>query len=260
VTAGEQFQQLLEIMARLRSPDGCPWDREQTFDSIKPYTLEETYEVLDAIDRRDWPGLSEELGDFLLQAAFYAQMASEAGLFRMEDCLTAINEKLVRRHPHVFGTVDARTADQVKQNWDAIKATEKKDRSSQMLLDPIPRGQPALVESLQISSKAAKAGFEWPDITGVLDKMTEELEELAEARETASLEKIEHEIGDLLFTLVNVARFLKIDPEQALRKTNARFRNRFGHVEQSLRGQGKTLESASLDDMEALWQQAKDGE
>lgn len=260
MTAGKQFQQLLEIMARLRSPDGCPWDREQTFDSIKPYTLQETYEVLDAIDRRDWPGLSEELGDFLLQAAFYAQMASEAGLFSMEDCLTAINEKLVRRHPHVFGTVDAHTADEVKQNWDAIKATEKKDRSSQPLLDSIPRAQPALVESLQISSKAAKSGFEWPDINGVLEKMTEELQELAEARETASIDKVEHEIGDLLFTLVNVARFLKIDPEQALRKTNLRFRKRFGHVEQSLRAQGKTLEAASLDEMEALWQQAKEGE
>src|SRR5437870_5128029 len=169
-TAGEKFQQLVGIMARLRAPGGCPWDREQTFDSIKPYTLEETYEVLDAIDNRDWNGLAEELGDFLLQAAFYAQMADEAGLFRMEDCLTAINEKLVRRHPHVFGTGEAKTADDVKLKWDEIKAGEKRERAEQLLLEGIPRSQPALMEALQISSKAAKAGFEWPSIDGVLDK------------------------------------------------------------------------------------------
>src|SRR4051794_22271385 len=162
-------------MARLRSADGCPWDREQTFDSIKPYTLEETYEVLDAIDRRDWPGLADELGDFLLQAVFYAQMAQEAGYFSIEDCLQAINQKLVRRHPHVFGEGSAKTADDVKQKWDEIKADERKHRPVQLLLEGVPRAQPALMEALQISSKAAKAGFEWPDIDGVLAKVAEEL-------------------------------------------------------------------------------------
>lgn len=259
ITAGQRFNRLVEIMARLRAPDGCPWDREQTFDSIKPYTLEETYEVLDAIDRRDWRGLSEELGDFLLQAVFYAQMASEEGKFRIDDALDAINEKLVRRHPHVFGEGDAKTADQVKVRWDEIKAEEKKERGEKPkgLLEGIPRAMPALVEAQQISSKAAGAGFDWPDIGQVADKVREELNELEEARAQAGTAEIEGEIGDLLFTIVNLARFLKVDPEQALRRTNAKFRTRFAHVEQGIAARGKKLAESSLDEMEELWQQAK---
>src|SRR5688572_10088082 len=162
-TAGERFQRLVEIMARLRAPDGCPWDREQSFDTIKPYTLEETYEVLDAIDTRDWPALAEELGDFMLQAVFYAQMADEAGHFRIEDALDAINAKLIRRHPHVFGEGEARTADAVKQRWDEIKALEKHQAGirQELLLDGVPRSVPALMEAAQISARAAKAGFDW---------------------------------------------------------------------------------------------------
>ncbi|MBI4907174.1 MAG: nucleoside triphosphate pyrophosphohydrolase [Acidobacteria bacterium] len=259
ITPGQRFDRLVEIMAKLRAPGGCPWDREQTFDTIKPYTLEETYEVLDAIDRRDWRGLSEELGDFILQAVFYAQMASEEDKFRIDDALDAINEKLIRRHPHVFAQGDAKTSDQVKARWDEIKAEEKKTRGEKPkgLLEGIPRAMPALVEAQQLSSKAAGAGFDWPNIGQVADKVREELAELEQARTQAGTEEIEGEIGDLLFTIVNLARFLKVDPEQALRRTNAKFRSRFSHVEAGIAASGRTLSGASLEEMEELWQQAK---
>jgi MazG family protein len=258
--AGEQFLRLIDIMRRLRAPDGCPWDREQTFDSIKPYTLEETYEVLDAIDARDWPGLAEELGDYMLQAVFYSQMAEEAGHFTIEDALTAINEKLVRRHPHVFAEGSARTADQVKARWDEIKKTEKKDDASKLLLDRVPRSTPALVEAAQISAKAAGAGFDWDSAEQVLAKLEEELRELAEARTGASQAEIEDEIGDILFVLVNLARWVKVDPEQALRRSNAKFRRRFAHVETALRERGRSLADSNIEEMESLWQQAKQSE
>lgn len=246
-------------MARLRAPDGCPWDRVQTFDTIKPYLLEETYEVLQAIDQRDWPGVAEELGDLMLQPVFFAQMAAEADLFRIEDALDAINEKLIRRHPHVFGEGDAKTADEVKVRWDEIKVKEKKDRGEKPkgLLEGIPRAMPALVEAQQIGSKAAGAGFDWPNIGQVADKVREELNELEQARADENQDEIEGEIGDLLFTIVNLARFLKVDPEQALRRTNLKFRSRFAHVEQGVAARGKTLPESSLEEMEALWQEAK---
>ena len=246
-------------MARLRAPGGCPWDREQTFDSIKPYTLEETYEVLDAIDRRDWGEVADELGDLLLQAVFYAQMAAEQGLFQIGDSLDAINEKLIRRHPHVFGDGTAETAGDVKRIWGEIKAAEKKDRGKDAagLLDSVPRAMPALVEAQQIASRAAGVGFDWETADQVIEKLDEELAELAEARRQASPAELENEIGDLLFVLVNLARFVKVDPEQALRKTNAKFRERFAHIERELAGRGKKLQDASIDEMEELWQQAK---
>ena len=195
-------------MARLRAPGGCPWDREQNFDTIKPYLLEETYEVLDAIDQRDWPGLAEELGDLMLQAVFFAQMASEEGKFRIDDSLDAISEKLIRRHPHVFGDGAAKTSDDVKRRWDEIKADEKKEKGKapQGRLDSVPRNLPALVEAQQISSKAAAVGFDWENAGQVLEKLDEELRELAEARENGTPAEIEGEIGDLLFVLVNLAR------------------------------------------------------
>ena len=257
--AGEKFEQLVRIMARLRSPDGCPWDREQSFDTIKPYLLEETYEVMDAIDRRDWPYLADELGDLLLQSVFFAQMAEEAGYFSVADSLDAINNKLVRRHPHVFGEGDARTADDVKRRWDQIKAEEKAARgqSPQGLLDSIPRNLPALVEAAQISNKAARAGFDWENLDQVIAKLHEELAELEHARASRNAEAVEGEVGDLLFTLVNVARFAGADPEQALRKTNAKFRRRFAGVEEGLRRTGRTLENSTIAEMEALWQSAK---
>ncbi len=258
--AGEKFAELARVMARLRAPGGCPWDRTQTFETIKSYTLEETYEVMEAIDRQDWPGLAEELGDLLLQPVFFAEMAAEEGLFTISDSLDAINEKLVRRHPHVFGDAVAHTADDVKQRWDEIKKQEKPDSAKASLdsvLTSVPRNLPALMEAEKISKKAADVGFEWPDVSGVLDKLQEEAAELAEARHSGDQEHIQHEIGDVLFTLVNLARFLKVDPEQALRKTNARFRKRFAHMERAIGADGGSLREATLDRMEALWQDAK---
>jgi MazG family protein len=259
-SAGQKFERLVEIMARLRGPGGCPWDREQTFDTIKPYTLEETYEVLDAIDKRDWPELAEELGDLMLQCVFYAQMARDAGYFRIEDSLDAINEKLIRRHPHVFADALAETPDDVKKRWDEIKAEEKarKNSTPELLLDGVPRNQPALSEAAQISSKAANAGFDWDSIDQVMDKLDEEVRELHDARTGGgSQEAIEHELGDMLFVIVNIARFLKVDPEQALRKSNAKFRKRFAHVEASLSARGKRLEESGIEEMESLWDEAK---
>jgi MazG family protein len=245
---------LVEIMARLRAPGGCPWDREQNFDTIKPYLLEEAYEVFDAIDQRDWPGLAEELGDLMLQAVFFAQMASEEGKFRIDDSLNAIAEKLVRRHPHVFGDGTAKTSDDVKRRWDEIKADEKKasGKPQRGRLDSLPRNLPALVEAQQIRSKAAAVGFDWEHPGQVLEKLDEELRELAAARENGAPAEVEGEIGDLFFVLVNLARLLKVDPEQALRKTNAKFRKRFAHVEKHA-----ALPGATLQEMEALWQEAK---
>jgi tetrapyrrole methylase family protein/MazG family protein len=260
--SGTKFEQLVAIMAKLRAPDGCPWDREQSFASIKPYLLEETYEVMEAIDKEDWEGLCDELGDLMLQSVFFAQMASEEGKFRIEDSLDAINAKLIRRHPHIFGDSQAADAEAVKKRWDEIKVEEKKAKGQapQGLLDSVPRALPALVEAQHISSKAARAGFDWENAEQVLEKLEEELHELADARNGASQEEIEGELGDLLFVLVNLARFLKVDPEQALRKTNRKFRNRFGHVERGVKDSGKELGKASLPEMEALWQEAKSKE
>jgi len=252
LTAGARFDRLVEIMQRLRAPGGCPWDREQTFDTIKPFLLEETYEVMDAIDRRDWSELCGELGDLLLQSVFFAQMAEEAGYFTIADSVDAITRKLIRRHPHVFGDESATTEADVRKRWSEIKASEK--AQPQGLLGGVPRALPALVEAQQISSRAAQSGFDWPDIQGVLDKLEEERKELANATTPA---ECEHEIGDLLFTLVNLARFHKVDPEQALRRANARFRQRFSHVEQRLSAQGRTTAKSSIEEMEALWQEAK---
>jgi MazG family protein len=258
-TAGEKFQQLVSIMARLRGPGGCPWDREQTFDSIKPFTLEETYEVLDAIDHRDWGELTQELGDFMLQAVFYAQMASEQQLFRIEDALDAINQKLVRRHPHVFGEESAGSADEVLGIWGRVKDAEPKAerKKGAGLLGGVPRVLPALVEAQQIASKAAGVGFDWENVEQVIEKLHEELGEFAEARRNAAQDELEDELGDMLFVLVNLARFVKVDPEQALRRTNAKFRTRWSHIETRLAEQGRKPEDATIDEMEALWQEAK---
>ncbi len=257
-TSGERFERLVSIMRQLRAPGGCPWDREQTFDTIKPYLLEETYEVMDAIDARDWDGLADELGDLLLQAVFFGQMASEAGHFDITHSLDAINQKLVRRHPHVFGEGDAKTADDVTRKWDEIKATEKAQQTKPKgLLGAVPRSLPALVEAQKIALKAASVGFDWSNIGQVFDKMREELAELDAARLAGDQDQMEGELGDLLFVLVNVARFLKVDPEQALRKTNTKFRHRFAHVEGGLAAQGKSLQDSTIEEMEAQWQAAK---
>jgi tetrapyrrole methylase family protein / MazG family protein len=261
--AGEKFSRLVETMALLRGPGGCPWDRKQTFDSIKSYLLEETYEVMEALDQRDWPNLAEELGDLLLQPVFLAEMATEQGLFNIADSLEAINQKLIRRHPHIFGDTQADTAEEVKQRWDEIKQQEKASHGiakAASILHDVPKNLPALMEAEKISQKAAGCGFEWPDISGVLAKLQEEAAEVVQARASGDQAHVEHEIGDLLFTLVNLARFLKVDPEQALRKSSGRFRKRFAHVEQAVAESGSALTETPLDRMEELWQAAKQAE
>lgn len=257
--AGQKFQHLVEIMARLRAPGGCPWDREQTFDSIKPYLLEETYEVMEAIDARDWNSLAEELGDLLLQSVFFAQIANEEGKFSIADSLDAIAEKLIRRHPHVFADGDAKTPDEVKERWDEIKRGEdqKKGKAASGLLDKVPHVLPAIMEAQQLTSRAASVGFDWENADQVLEKLDEELTELAKARRVGTREEICNELGDLLFVLVNLARVLKVDAEQALRGTNSKFRKRFGFLEEKLTAQGRSLEDASLAEMDKLWEEAK---
>jgi MazG family protein len=282
VSTGAKFERAAAIMARLRAPGGCPWDREQTFNSIKRYTLEETYEVLEAIENKDWQGLTGELGDLLLQVLFYAEMAQEEGLFTIDNVLDALSEKLIHRHPHVFGNTKADDSAQVLKNWEALKAQEKRkslqssgdvlQNKPELLLDGVSSKMPALQEAHKISSKAAHVGFDWPTVQGLFEKLAEETHELQEqiqdapapnaAAEKLKLpeslkDRVEDEVGDLFFVLVNIARYLSVDPESALRRTNKKFRRRFGWLEEQLRQQNRTLEEATLDEMEALWQQAK---
>ena len=252
------------IMARLRAPGGCPWDREQTFDSIMPYTLEETYEVFDAIERRAWPELKDELGDLLLQVLFYAEMAGEAGYFTLSAVAENLSEKLIRRHPHVFGDVTAADANAVLRNWEQIKREEKSAKEAPekpvSMLEDIPRSMPAMLEARKLGSRAAKVGFDWPSVEGLFEKLAEETHELREElADGAKGERVEEELGDLLFTAVNLARHLKVDPEFALRKTNAKFRQRFGAMEQEAGGRTR-LEAMPAGELEQLWNRAKHNE
>ena len=290
-TTGERFERAVGIMERLRAPGGCPWDREQTFDSIKPYTLEETYEVLEAIDNRDWSELAGELGDLLLQVLFYSEMAEEQGSFSIDDVLDRLSKKLVDRHPHVFGDAKADTAAEVKRNWDALKDEERRkrlDREGQSghetgkrsVLEGISSAMPALLEAYKLSSRAAQAGFDWTNIDGLFDKLHEETAELREhlkdfpapgprpqGRGVAGSgrrnippdlqSRLEDEVGDLFFVMVNIARYLSLDPESALRKTNRKFKRRFQWMEERLRETGRTPDLATMDELESLWQQAK---
>lgn len=246
-------------MARLRAPDGCPWDREQTLDTLKKYLLEESYEVLDAIDARDFAAHCDELGDLLLQPVFQAQIAAEAGHFTISDSLDAIVNKLIRRHPHVFGDGHADTADDVKVRWDQIKAEEKQARGDAPapLLDAVLSAQPALAEAQAITAKVAKVGFDWPSTREVFAKLHEEIAELEAAIESGDQAAREDELGDLLFVVVNLARKLSLDAEQSLRGANRKFRARFSYVEAALAARGRTLEQSTLDEMEEQWQQAK---
>lgn len=258
--AARNLQESVEIMARLRGPDGCPWDREQTFDTIKRHTLEETYEVFDAIERRAWPELKDELGDLFLQVLFYAQMASEAGHFNISDVAVNLNAKLVRRHPHIFGDVEARDAATVLKNWEEIKREEKRSAGEKAqdasLLGDIPRSMPAMLEAGKLGSRAAKVGFDWPNAEGLFAKLEEEIGELRSEISEGSTAAVEEELGDLLFTVVNLARHLKVDPEQALRTANAKFRRRFVAMEREAGGH-EALQKLSPDELEALWAQAK---
>jgi MazG family protein len=275
--AAELFQECVTLMARLRAPGGCPWDREQSFDSIRKYTLEETYEVFDAIERRDWPHLSEELGDLLLQVLFYAEMAANDGHFTICDVLDHLNRKLVRRHPHVFGEEASRAAGNnadvdaevegssaaVLRNWEEIKAAEKRGKTTrdedkpQSRLDAVPRALPALAEAAKLGSEARKSGFDWMEWRDLLPKLAEETAELeAEAAQNDAARKpaVEAELGDLLFTVVNLGRHLGVDAEMALRGCNRRFRERFKLMETAAQ---KPLEEHSPAQLEELWEQAK---
>jgi ATP diphosphatase len=265
---------LLEIMAALRTPGtGCPWDLEQNFASIAPYTLEEAYEVVDAIERGDLADLRDELGDLLLQVVFHARMAEEQGAFAFGDVVEAITRKLIRRHPHVFGSITDLSPEEVKRLWDSIKAEEKAQRKAErakMGLPPeaheagflggIPTALPALTRAQKLTTKAAKVGFDWADAAQVIDKIHEELEEVKEAASSKDRDKIEDEIGDLLFSVTNLARHFGIDPERALRRTNAKFERRFRAIERALGEQERSLDEASLEEMERLWVAAKTAE
>jgi MazG family protein len=296
-TTGERFERAVQIMARLRGPGGCPWDREQTFDTIKPYTLEETYEVLEAIDNRDWQELTGELGDLLLQVLFYSEMAQEAGHFTVDDVLDRLSNKLVDRHPHVFGEVKADTSAEVLRNWEALKAEEKKKRlaargetndatkseqeAAESILAGVSTKMPALMEAHKLSSRAARVGFDWPEIAGLFEKLAEETAELRQELKAASVSgpsgkgiagsgrppvspelraRMEDEVGDLFFVLVNIARYLSLDSESALKKTNRKFKRRFQWMEERLRANGRQPQEASIDELETLWQQAKQQE
>jgi MazG family protein len=295
-TTGERFERAVSIMARLRGPGGCPWDREQTFDSIKPYTLEETYEVLEAIDNRDWEELTGELGDLLLQVLFYAQMAKEQNTFSIDQVIDRLSAKLVDRHPHVFGDVKAETSSEVLRNWEALKAEEKKKRleagggksarsdgKPESVLAGVSAAMPALLEAQKLSSRAARVGFDWPNVQGLFEKLHEETEELRDqlkefpppgpqpqARGVAGAgrqeisedlrQRLEGEVGDLFFVLVNIARYLSLDPESALKKTNRKFKRRFQWMEDQLRTSGRSPEQASMEELESLWHRSKQQE
>ncbi|QCI97845.1 nucleoside triphosphate pyrophosphohydrolase [Agrobacterium larrymoorei] len=268
--ASKDISRLIEIMEALRQPEtGCPWDVVQTFETIKPYTIEEAYEVADAIERKDMDDLCEELGDLLLQVVFHSRIAQEMGEFSFGDVVQAVTSKMIRRHPHVFAVSAADTPESVKLQWDQIKAAEKRERAERRasrgitedfkagFLGSIQRTQPALTEALKLQEQAARVGFDWSAPEPILDKIEEEIGELRQALAEGNPAKVTDELGDLIFALVNIGRHVKTDPENALRGTNTKFRRRFNHIETSLNASGSSLESATLEQMEELWQAAK---
>lgn len=252
--------ELCAIMARLLAPDGCPWDREQTLETLRPYLLEETYEVLDAMERDDVEEHREELGDLLLQVVFQAALRERAGAFDIDDVVAAINGKLIRRHPHVFADSDAHTPAEVHAQWDRIKAEEKAKKGAEKArtLAGLPRALPALLRAQKMGMRASRVGFDWPDTSGVWAKLREELAELEQAVASESEDRVAAELGDLLFATVNLARKLGVDAEGALRAANQRFFDRFAHVEDELAAAGRSPRESTLEEMDALWQKAKD--
>lgn len=256
------MSRLLEIMRRLRDPEtGCPWDIEQDFSTIAPYTIEEAYEVADAIQREAWDELKSELGDLLFQSVFHAQMAEERGLFGFDDVANTMSDKMVSRHPHVFGTESReKSAEQQTRDWEMIKAAERATKAETRTLDGVALGLPALLRAVKLQKRAARVGFDWPSTDQVLSKIIEETQELVEARESMDQTAIEEEFGDLLFVVANLARHLKIDPEAALRAANAKFVRRFSYIEDELAALGKRPEDSSLEEMDQFWDKAKQTE
>ena len=262
---GKAFEALVALQARLRAPNGCPWDREQTHDSLRTYLVEETYEVLDAIEGGDARKFADELGDLLLQIVFHAELASEARKFDIADVIEQIYTKMVRRHPHVFGSVQAKTSAQVLKNWEQLKAEERakneKPQVAASILDAVPRSLPALLEAHQLTRRAANVGFDWAEVNGIFDKLAEETVELKDllASRNRDPEKVEEEVGDLLFVGVNLARFLGLDGEIALKKANRKFAGRFREMERLAGARGQTLGSLSAAELDALWNEVKSG-
>ena len=262
----KNFDELTSVMARLRAPGGCPWDREQTYASLAQYLLEETYETFDAIQEADQTGetdnLREELGDVLLQVVFHSTIAKEKGDFTIDEVVGGVTQKLILRHPHVFGEADLKTADDVLNNWDALKANERKasgkeEKQKDSILEEVGLNFPALLEALKLTKKAAKVGFDWENAEQIFDKLDEETVELKSAIKENETEKIGEEIGDLLFVIVNLARKFEIEPETALKKTNRKFRRRFAFIESELKKRTKSLDESNLEEMDALWNEAK---
>ena len=253
------IERLLEIMRRLRDPEtGCPWDVEQDFRSIAPYTIEEAYEVADAIEREAWGELEGELGDLLLQTVYHAQMGEEAGRFSFQSVVRAISDKMVSRHPHVFGDESRdKSAEDQTRDWERMKAAERAKKAQKGTLDGVAVGLPALLRALKLQKRAARVGFDWPDVSHVLDKLVEEARELTEARDTLGPDEIEEEVGDILFVMANLSRHLGVDPEAALRRTNAKFTRRFEGIEAKLATRGKRPEESDLEEMDALWDEMK---
>lgn len=253
------IERLLEIMRRLRDPDtGCPWDIEQDFDSIAPYTIEEAYEVADAIERRAWDELKGELGDLLFQSVFHARMAQEAGHFTFQDVVRTMSDKMVARHPHVFGDESRdKNAEQQTRDWEAIKAAERAEKAQRGALEGVAPNLPALLRAYKLQQRAARVGFDWPDAGDVVAKIAEEANELVEARDSADPDWIEEEFGDLLFVMANLGRHLGVEPETALRRANAKFTRRFAGVEAALADRGKRPEDSDLEEMDALWDAVK---
>jgi tetrapyrrole methylase family protein/MazG family protein len=265
-SAGPAFAKLVAVMARLRAPGGCPWDREQTHATLRTYLIEEAYEVLDALDSTDDVKFAEELGDLLLQVLFHAQIASEEGRFAISDVIREIYEKMIRRHPHVFGEKRAKDAAEVLRNWEIIKQQERRNKSGQStaeaepasILDGVPRTLPGLLEGLQLTRKASRIGFDWQNVDGIFDKLGEEASELRHALENKeSASRIECEVGDILFVAVNLARFLDVDPEIAMKKASSKFSRRFHEMERLARHRGTTLAEIPRPEMESLWEQSK---
>ena len=251
------FSQLVDLMARLRGPAGCPWDREQTPESLKPFLVEECYEVIEALDEGSPDKIKEELGDLLFQIIFHARIAEEQGAFTIQDVISAIVDKMTRRHPHVFGEEKVSTSGEVLANWEEIKKQEKTHQERTSILDGVPQGMPALLRAHGIQKRAARVGFDWAHLNEALPKLDEELAEFKESLKTKDAAAIEEELGDIFFMLVNISRFLEINPEDALRKTISKFIHRFRYIEENAAESGRSLNEMTLDEMEELWQEAK---